>query len=140
MKVFFDTNIVLDVLMDREPYSDAAVELFSRVEEGTITGCLCATTITTVFYLATKRLGTLRARQEIKKLFQLFEISPVNRYLLESALVLDFDDFEDAVLHEAACHVNADAIVTRNLKDFAKAKIPVHDSAEMAKIVALQMS
>ena len=54
MKILFDTNIVLDVLMDRLPHSDVAVELFSRVENGAIIGYLCGITITTVYYLAAK--------------------------------------------------------------------------------------
>ncbi len=135
MKILFDTNIVLDVLMDRLPHSDVAVELFSKVEDGTIIGYLCGTTITTVFYLAAKSVGAPRAQEEIKKLLSLFEVAPVNRHVLESALALDFNDFEDAVIHEAACHIGADAIVTRNQKDFKKAKIPVYTSDEMAIIL-----
>lgn len=138
MKVLFDTNIVLDVLMDRLPYSEAAVELFSKVEDGSIIGYLCGTTITTVFYLAAKTVGATRAQEEIKKLLSLFEVAPVNRYVLEAALVLDFNDFEDAVIHEAACHVGADAIVTRNQRDFKKSKITVYSSEEMAIIVSSQ--
>lgn len=138
MKILFDTNIVLDLLMDRLPYSDAAVELFSKVEDGTVIGYLCGTTITTVFYLASKTIGTARAQEEIKKLLSLFEVAPVNRQVLESALVLDFNDFEDAVIHEAACHVGADAIVTRNQKDFKKSAIPVYSSDEMAKTLTSQ--
>ena len=138
MKILFDTNIVLDVLMDRLPYSDAAVELFSKVEDGTIIGYLSGTTITTVFYLASKTVGAARAQEEIKKLLSLFEVAPVNRHVLESALVADFNDFEDAVIHEAACHVGAEAIVTRNQKDFSKSRIAVYSSEEMAKIVASQ--
>ena len=135
MKILFDTNIVLDVLMDRLPYSDAAVELFSKVEDGTVSGYLCGTTITTVYYLAAKTVGAARAQEEIKKLLSLFEVAPVNRHVLESALVLDFSDFEDAVIHEAACHIGADAIVTRNQKDFKKSRISVYSSEEMAKIL-----
>ena len=135
MKVLFDTNIVLDVLMDRLPYSDAAVEMFSRVEDGAVIGYLCGTTITTVFYLAAKTVGAARAQEEIKKLLSLFEVAPVNRHVLESALALDFNDFEDAVIHEAARHIGADAIVTRNQKDFKKSGIPVYSSEEMAKIL-----
>lgn len=135
MKILLDTNIVLDVLMDRLPHSDVAVELFSKVEDGTVIGYLCGTTVTTVFYLAAKTIGAPRAQEEIKKLLSLFEVAPVNRTVLESALVADFDDFEDAVIHEAACHVGADAIVTRNQKDFKKSKIPVYTSEEMAKIL-----
>ncbi len=135
MKILFDTNIVLDVLMDRLPHSDVAVELFSKVEDGTIIGYLCGTTITTVFYLAAKTVGAARAQEEIKKLLGLFEVAPVNRHVMESALMLDFNDFEDAVIHEAACHMGVDAIVTRNQKDFKKSRIPVYSSEEMAKIL-----
>ena len=138
MKILLDTNIVLDVLMDRMPFSDTAVELFSKVEEGNIIGYLCGTTITTVYYLAAKTLGAARAQEEIKKLLTLFEVAPVNRLVLESALAVDFNDFEDAVIHEAACHVGADAIVTRNLKDFKKSRISVYTSEELANILTAQ--
>ena len=139
MKILFDTNIVLDVLIDRLPHSEAATELFSRVEDGTVIGYLCGTTITTVFYLAAKTVGTPKAQEEIRKLLQLFEVAPVNRHVLESALILDFNDFEDAVIHEAACHVGADAIVTRNQKDFKKSRLPIHSAGEMAKILTSQV-
>ena len=139
MRVLFDTNIVLDVLMDRAPYADAAVELFSRVEDGSLIGYVCGTTITTVFYLAAKTIGPTRAREEIGKLLMLFEIAPVNRLVLEGALDLDFNDFEDAVIHEAACHAGADAIVTRNQKDFRGSGISIYSSAELAKILAVQV-
>jgi predicted nucleic acid-binding protein len=135
VKILFDTNIVLDVLMDRLPHSDSAADLFSKVEDGTIIGYLCGTTITTVFYLAAKTVGAARAQEEIRKLLSLFEVAPVNRQVLESALVLDFSDFEDAVIYEAACHIGADAIVTRNQKDFRKSRIPVYSSEEMTIIL-----
>ena len=138
MRILLDTNIVLDVLMDRMPFSDTAVELFARVEDGAIIGYLCGTTITTVYYLAAKTLGAARAQEEIKKLLTLFEVAPVNRLVLESALAGDFNDFEDAVIHEAACHVGADAIVTRNLKDFKKSRISVYTSEELARILSAQ--
>jgi predicted nucleic acid-binding protein len=121
--------------MDRLPYSDSAVELFSKVENGTVIGYLCGTTITTVYYLASKTVGAAKARGEIRKLLSLFEVAPVNRLVLESALDADFSDFEDAVIHEAAVHIGADALVTRNQKDFRKSRLPVYTSEEMVKIV-----
>jgi predicted nucleic acid-binding protein len=136
LKILLDTNIVLDVLMDRMPFADSAVELFSKVEDGTIIGYLCGTTITTVYYLASKTVGTARAQEEIRKLLAIFEVAPVNRPVLESALAAEFNDFEDAVIHEAACHVGADAIVTRNQKDFRKSRIAVYSSEELAKILS----
>lgn len=135
MKILFDTNIVLDVLLDRMPFSDDAVELFSRVEDGTLVGYLSGTTITTVYYLAAKTVGATRAVEELKKLLTLFEVASVNRHVLESALIADFSDFEDAVIHEAACNAGSDAIVTRNQKDFKKSRIPVYSSEEMVKVL-----
>ena len=136
MKVLLDTNIVLDILMDRMPFADSAVELFSKVEDGTIIGYLCGTTITIVYYLASKAVGAAKAQEEIRKLLTIFEVAPVNRPVLESALAAEFNDFEDAVIHEAACHVAADAIVTRNQKDFRKSRIAVYSSEELAKILS----
>lgn len=138
MKILLDTNIVLDLLMDRMPFADAAAELFSKVEDGTIMGYLCGTTITTIYYLAAKEVGAPRAQEEIKKMLGLFEVAPVNRHVLESALVTDFNDFEDAVIHEAACHVGAEAIITRNKKNFIKSRIPVYSAEEMVKLLILQ--
>lgn len=138
MKILLDTNIVLDLLMDRMPFADAAAELFSKVEDGSATGYLCGTTITTVYYLAAKVVGTPKAQEEIKKLLSLFEVAPVNRHVLQSALAAGFADFEDAVIHEAARHVGAEAIVTRNQKDFKKSKIPVYSAEEMVKVLSLK--
>lgn len=138
MKLLLDTNIVLDLLMDRTPFSDSAAELFSKVEDGTVSGCLCATTITTIFYLTAKAVGPAQAQQEIKKLLQLFEIAPVNRTVLESAVGTGFADFEDAVIHQSACYIGAEAIVTRNMKDFSKSKIPVYTAEEMVHTLRLR--
>jgi predicted nucleic acid-binding protein len=131
LKILLDTNIVLDVLMDRMPFSDSAVELFSKIENGTITGYLCGTTVTTIYYLVSKAVGAARAQEEMRKLLNIFDVAPVNRRVLEAALAADFTDFEDAVTHEAACHVGVDAIVTRNQKDFKKSRIPVYSAEEM---------
>jgi predicted nucleic acid-binding protein len=123
--VLFDTNVVLDLLLDREPYALDAARCFSRVESGEIEGWLCGTTVTTLYYLIGKCAGTAKARESISILLSLFEIAPVNKTVLDRALKLPFKDFEDAVLHEAARLANADVIVTRNTDDFKHSNIPV---------------
>ena len=125
MRVLFDTNVVLDLLLDRKPFSLDAARCFSRVEAGEIEGWLCGTTVTTLHYLIRKSVGATRAREGISLLLSLFEIAPVNKTALERALNLPFKDFEDAVLHESARLVNADVIVTRNTADFKHSNIPV---------------
>ena len=120
MKTLFDTNVILDVLLDREPFSDDASFLLSKVENSEMIGYICATTVTTIYYLAAKALGPQAASEHIRSLLSLFVIAPVNRVVLENAVASKFKDFEDAVLHEAACHAGAKYIVTRSLSVFLK--------------------
>jgi predicted nucleic acid-binding protein len=130
MKTLFDTNVILDVLLDREPFSNDASLLLSKVEQSEIIGFICATTVTTIHYIATKALGPQSASKHIQSLLSLFVIAPVNRVVLENAAASKFADFEDAVLHEAACHAGAKYIVTRNIGDFKNSKLPVFEPGE----------
>ncbi|MBN1192690.1 MAG: PIN domain-containing protein [Coriobacteriia bacterium] len=136
MKVVFDTNVVLDVLLDREPYVEAASRLFALVDNGGIEGLICATTATTIYYIATKSFGRKRAHAQVHQMLTLFEIAPVDRQVLDRALDVDFDDYEDAVLHEAALAAGAASIVTRDRDGFANAAIPVIDPQELLAAVA----
>lgn len=131
MNILFDTNVVLDVLLEREPFASEAALLLSKVERSEISGLLSATTVTTIHYLIARALGPGEAGRHIQSLLSLFMIAPVNRAVLEQALAATFRDFEDAVLHAAAHHAGAQAIVTRNIRDFSKATMPVFMPAEL---------
>ncbi len=135
MKVLFDTNIILDVLLDRKPFSEHALYLMSKVERSEINGSLCATTVTTIHYLLSKYLDKEKAMDSIKSIMALFEVASVNRLVIENALKAKFTDFEDAVLHESARHAGAEYIITRNIKDFKKTKIPVFTPAEFLSMI-----
>jgi predicted nucleic acid-binding protein len=135
VKILFDTNVILDVLLDREPFSNIAFKLMSMVELKKIEGYLSATTITTIFYLASKLVGKIKAGAEVNKLLTLFEIAPINKLVLKQALNLRFTDFEDAVLYEAAKQSDLHGIVTRNIKDFKKATISVYSPEELYNMV-----
>ncbi len=140
MKTLFDTNVILDVLLDREPFSHNASLLLSKVEQSEIIGFICTTTVTTIHYLASKALGSQAASHHIKSLLSLFVVAPVNRVVLENAVASKFADFEDAVLHEAACHAGAKYIVTRNIADFKNSKLPVFGPNEfMSAIESLKI-
>lgn len=131
--MLFDTNVVLDVLLDREPFATIGAHLFSHVERGTLPGYICATTVTTIHYLTGKALGADQARQKIRHLLRLFEVAPVNRAILEAALASRLADFEDAVMHESALHVGAEGIVTRDPAGFKGARLPVFVPDELWK-------
>ena len=135
MRILFDTNVILDVLLEREPFVKPALYLMAEVERSRINGLICATTITTIYYLLKKALGFREGICHIKTLLSLFEIAPVNRAIIEEALNLKFPDFEDAVLYASALIAGAECIVTRNCSDFKKARIPVYTPDEMVKIL-----
>ena len=135
MKVLFDTNVVLDHLLGREPFVDSAEQLLSLVDSGRIDGVICSTTATTIHYLASKAVGARPAMEYMRKLLAIFDVACVDRDVLRAALDAGFADFEDAVLHEAACTSGAAAIVTRNGRDFAKSALPVFDPVELIAAV-----
>ncbi|MBU4199360.1 MAG: PIN domain-containing protein [Verrucomicrobia bacterium] len=125
MRVLFDTNVVLDVLLARQSFVNAASELFGLVEHAQFPGLLCATTITTVDYLLMQAMPRPNAHQALRKLLELFEIAPVNRAVLEEALKSKITDFEDAVLDQAGRLAGAEVIVTRNQKDFRHSSLRI---------------
>lgn len=137
MNVLFDTNVVLDALLDREPWADPAAALFDRVERGDLTGHLGATTITTIYYIAHRNVAAGAAVAMMKDLLRLFEVAPVGRSVLEDALTLGFEDFEDAVLHEAGRLAGARAVVTREPSGFSGATLRVYDP--IALVAALDV-
>jgi predicted nucleic acid-binding protein len=138
VKVLFDTNVILDVLQNRQPHAQAATQLVARIERKEITGYVCATTITTIFYLASKAIGAETAKAQIKLMLELFEVTQVDKTVLSSAMQTGFSDFEDAVLYKAAQHSSVDCIVTRNIKDFKQSKLPVYLPAELEAILELR--
>lgn len=131
MKVLFDTNVVLDVVLNREPFSAPASRLMGRVERGELVGILGATTVTTVHYLVTKAAGREGALQVIQELLRLFQVAPVDSTVLELAAASPFEDYEDAVLHEAGRLVRVDAVVTRDPQGFRRATLLVLSPEEL---------
>lgn len=138
MKVLFDTNVVLDVLLDRAPFAAVAAQLFAKVEKGELGGFLCATTITTIHCLAARAAGPAQAQSHVQTLLSLFEIAPVNRLVLETAQAAGFADFEDAVVHEAGRHAGVRAIVSRDASGFQAATLAVHTPPALLTLLATE--
>lgn len=136
MKVLVDTNVLLDVLLDREGLADASSKVLTAVEQGRLAGAVCATAVTTIHYLVARERSAGEAIGAVRKLLVLFEVAPVHRSVLGSALDLGFSDYEDAVTHEAARRVGATAIVTRNVRDFRRAELAVLSPDELLGALA----
>jgi predicted nucleic acid-binding protein len=137
VKLLLDTNIVLDVMLDRKPHVTFSAKVVAAAETGSIEGSLCATTVTTIHYLATKTLGRGLAAREISRLLEIFRIAPVNEIVLKAALQTKTSDYEDAVLFEAAKSAGMSGIVTRNAVDFPKSNLPIYLPEDVAALLGL---
>jgi predicted nucleic acid-binding protein len=137
IKVLFDTHVILDVLLNREPFVAAASQLMTAVERNEIKGYLGATTVTTLFYLMAKTLGKAAAEENLHLLLRLFDVATVNQAVIETALDSAYADFEDAVLYSAAALVECDAIVTRNIKYFKSSTVPVYAPDELLAVLGV---
>ena len=102
MRVLFDTNVLIDFLLDRAPFAEAAADLLSRADRGQIQGLACADSFTTIFYLMQKGINREAARRHISSLLSVLDVTPVNRATLEQAAESGLRDFEDAVVVESA--------------------------------------
>lgn len=124
-KVMIDLNVVLDVLQEREPFYKASAALLAAVETGMIEGYLAAHSLTTLFYLIQKGKSSADARAMITNLLQFLKIATIDQSTIEQSLNLDYRDFEDAVQMIAAIQCKADYLITRNIKDYKPALLPV---------------
>ena len=136
MSILVDTNVILDVLLEREPYADNSALIMALVERKQSIGYLCATTLTTIHYLACKTIGNITGRQAMQTLLQIYRIAPVDHKVLQMALNTGFKDYEDSVLYTAGVNAGASAIITRNVKDFTGSELPVYTPEEYLVNVA----
>ncbi len=117
-RILVDTNVVLDVLLDRQPYAEASGSVWAAVETGVSEGRLSAHAVTTLHYLVRKELGNIKARHMISTILRVYGVARVDAAVIQEALQLSAPDFEDAVTAAAARLADCDFIVTRDPKWF----------------------
>lgn len=123
MRIMIDTNIVLDTLARREPFFEQSQAVLQLVATGSIEGAITASTITDIYYILRKHLGSEALRSALYGLIELLEVVEVTRADCLTALNLPMDDYEDALLVCCAGNWRADCIITRNAKDFTHSPI-----------------
>jgi predicted nucleic acid-binding protein len=117
-RILFDTNVVLDVLLDRQPYVEASAAAWAAVETGILEGLLAAHAVTTAHFLVRKEKGNSKAKRIISAILSVFGVATVDSAVIQEALQLPFSDFEDAVTAAAARVAGCECIVTRDPKRF----------------------
>ena len=117
--VLIDTNIFIDVLQDRIPFTDNSQAVIGLVTQKKIKGAVAAHSITNLWYILRKTHSDEERRNYLLSLFELFDVVSMDKNRLVAALEKsDFKDFEDCLQDECASDINADYIITRNTKDF----------------------
>jgi len=117
-RVLVDANVVLDVLLDREPHAGHSSAVWAAIETGSAEGLLAAHAVTTIHYLIRKDQGIAKARRTLGAILRVFAVAAVDGTVVQAALRLPQPDFEDAVTSAAAQSAGCDLIVTRDPKGF----------------------
>jgi predicted nucleic acid-binding protein len=121
-----DTNILLDHLLDREPFRANAYTLVNACREGKFNGYIAAHSFPTIFYIMRKDFSVQRRKELLLGLTYVFNIVAVDKARLVKALTDDsFDDIEDYLQYDCAAEAAADYIITRDGDGFTAATIPV---------------
>lgn len=135
MKLLLDINIVLDVVLAREPWVGEAAALLTTIEEGRAEGYVAGHTITTIHYIVAKERGQKVAATAVTDVLRIVRTVPVGDPDFQQALVLGLGDFEDSVQAAAALKIGADYLITRNPGDFKGVPVPVRTAGEVLPLV-----
>ena len=136
MKVLFDTNVIVNVLQQREPWFEAGSRLFLAVANREIEGFLTAKELADIHYFSRKQFKGQEnvdrlAREIVSQLMSLFTVIDTMADDQTNAMVIQNNDYEDAITIAGALRTSMDAIVTRNKDHFRTDAIPVNSPEEM---------
>jgi predicted nucleic acid-binding protein len=129
--IFIDTNVVIDFLADRRPFSLDAARLFDLALEGKSKIYISAVSYNNIYYILRQSLTNNATIKLLEELAEMTEIADVTGDIIRKSLKTDFKDYEDAIQYYCALGIaKIDFIVTRNTKDFKKSTISVLTPAE----------
>ena len=123
MRLLFDTNIILDIALKREPHYLDSANVFKKVDNKTFFGFITATTVTDIYYISKKEKGHLIAIEFISNLIQFVDVIGIDKAIILDSLSNKLTDFEDAIQSTTSRFNNIDFIITRNTKDFVSSEV-----------------
>jgi predicted nucleic acid-binding protein len=124
-RILVDTNIIIDLLTKRKEFYIPASELFTLADKKEIELAISSLSIANTFCLLSKELNDKKSKEILRKFKLIVKVLPMDDKIIDLSLNSDFKDFEDAIQYYTALENNLEIIITRNLKDFKLAKIPV---------------
>lgn len=134
-RVLFDTNVILDVLLARAPFVDAASLLWALAESRAIQGLVSAHAVTTVHFLAGRQRDRTFARDVTQGVLSVFDVAPVTGDVLRAAVARAGPDFEDDTCLEAGINAGCDLLITRDESGFPDSPLPVLEPWEALSVL-----
>jgi predicted nucleic acid-binding protein len=132
--LFIDTDVIIDFLIDRQPFSREAAIIFTLIEQKKLRGFSSSLTFSTLYYVLRKIESHNRVISKLDSLSKMVGILKVEEQTIKNALASGFPDFEDSVQYFSAVDSKKiDVIITRNIKDFKKSEIPVMTPGDFLK-------
>jgi predicted nucleic acid-binding protein len=133
--VLLDTNILLDVILDRTPWADDATALLDKIAKHEASGSVAAHAVTTVYYLVERAKGRAAATTAVSDLLDILDVVALDGADLRRALALGLKDYEDAVQAAACLKIGARFLVTRNERDFKGAPVAPRSAGEVLALL-----
>jgi predicted nucleic acid-binding protein len=129
MKALIDTDVILDIFLQRTPFVLAASAIWVANEQGRYDAFVSGITPINAFYFVRKQADIAAAQRAVRLLLTMMQVCEINAMVLRAAQMPPITDYEDAVQHASATTSGLDAIVTRNLADYKGATLPVFSPA-----------
>ncbi len=129
MKVYIDSDVILDVLLGREKFATESSQILNLSEKGLISGTTTLLAIANIYYIL-RRYDNKKAIKSIKTLREILQVMPLTDKELLMALNSNFKDFEDSVQNSATLSFGCVAIITRNIKDYSSSELNIYSPKE----------
>lgn len=139
MRILIDTNIILDVLLKREPFYENAANVLKATENSDIKEFVSASAITDIYYIAYKTLrDKAKVKELLKSILRIVSVAGISAEDIYRSLELDWNDFEDSIQYSSAVGNDMDGLITRNVKDYSLAELPIWTPEEFLEIIATE--
>jgi predicted nucleic acid-binding protein len=137
-RVLFDTDVLLDFLFDRKPFSDDTLKLLLACQDKKLIGFLTPVIFSNMYYILRQQASHAFVQEKLDVLLSILRVLPMSEQTVHLALNSSFKDMEDALQYFSALkNANVDAILTRNTKDFKKSAIPVFLPSEWIAVMEM---
>lgn len=138
-KIFVDSDVIIDLFMDRGSYAHPASELFELNEQGKLKIYISAISVNNIYYIVRRFLGHTKTLEIIETLVEMTEIVGTTKKEILQSLQNKFSDYEDSIQYSTALTIKKlDAIITRNIKDYRHSSIAVMTPLDFLKLYDIQ--